>query len=118
MTPTLVVMLVLYSVMLASGQILFKMAAEAARAEGGSFFVALLFEPKFIFAVALYGLLTLLWTWILSQVPLSRAYPFVALAFVVTPVLGSLLLGERLSGTVILGTGLVLAGLMVVVYAE
>lgn len=118
MTPTLVVMLVLYSVMLASGQILFKMAAEAARAEGGSFFVALLFEPKFILAVALYGLLTLLWTWILSQVPLSRAYPLVALAFVVTPVLGSLLLGERLSGTVMLGTGLVLAGLMVVVYAE
>jgi len=118
MTPTLVVMLVLYSVMLASGQILFKMAAESAREEGGSFFIALLFEPKFIIAVALYGLLTLLWTWILSQVPLSRAYPFVALAFVVTPVLGSLLLGKRLSGTVMLGTGLVLAGLMVVVYAE
>ena len=118
MTPWLVVLLVVYSVMLASGQILFKLSAEAARERGGSVLVSLLVEPKFAIAIALYAALTLLWTWILSKVPLSRAYPFVALAFVVTPVLAHSLLGERISVGLIVGTGLVMVGLMVVVYAR
>jgi len=113
-SPGLVVSLVVYPVMLGAGQILFKMAAEAARARGGSFLGALVVQPKFILALALYGILTLLWTWILSKVPLSRAYPFVALAFVVTPVMAHLLLGERLSVGVMAGTALVFVGLVVV----
>ncbi len=118
MRPWLVAMLMAYSLMLASGQILFKMAAEDARERGGSFVVALFLQPRFILALALYGALTLLWTWILSKVPLSRAYPFVALAFVVTPILANWLLGERISGSVMVGTALVMAGLMVVVYGQ
>jgi hypothetical protein len=36
----------------------------------------------------------LIWVWFLSFTPLSRAYPFVALAFVLTPLLAVSLFGE------------------------
>jgi drug/metabolite transporter (DMT)-like permease len=117
-TTSLMVLLVLYAVLLGVGQILFKMAAETARERGGGFLLALVFEPKFIVAIILYGGLTILWTWILSKVPLSRAYPFVALAFVITPVLAHVLLGEPLPIAVIGGTVLVMLGLVVVIYAR
>ena len=42
----------------------------------------------FFVALILYAALTVLWVWILSYTPLSRAYPFLALAFALTPALG------------------------------
>ena len=43
-----------------------------------------LLNGYFFVAVILYAALTVLWVWILSFTPLSRAYPFVALAFALT----------------------------------
>ena len=48
-------------------------------------------------AVALYAAATLLWVRILTTVPLSRAYPFVALAFVLVPAAGYLFFHEAIS---------------------
>jgi drug/metabolite transporter (DMT)-like permease len=44
--------------------------------------------------LVLYGALSLFYVWILTFTPLSRAYPFVALAFALTPVLAAWLFGE------------------------
>lgn len=77
------------------------------------------FNPGSSLRLRSTGALTpILLTWILSKVPLSRAYPFVASVFVVTPILANWLLGERISGSVMVGTALVMAGLMVVVYGQ
>ena len=51
----------------------------------------------FLGAVLLYAALTVLWVWILTFTPLSRAYPFVALAFALTPLLGALVFAEPIS---------------------
>jgi drug/metabolite transporter (DMT)-like permease len=68
----------------------------------------------FLGAILLYVILTVLWVWILTFTPLSRAYPFVALAFAVTPVLGGLVFGEPIGTRLMLGIALILGGLLLV----
>ena len=55
-----------------------------------------LLNGYFFVALILYARLTVLWVWILSFTPLSRAYPFLALAFALTPALGCLVFAESL----------------------
>ena len=58
----------------------------ALRAAGGVTFAERVFglfqNGAFLAALALYLAFSVLWVWVLSFTPLSRAYPFVALAFV------------------------------------
>ena len=66
--------------------------------------------------LAAYGLSALLWLRVLAEVEVSKAYPFVALAIVLTMVLGVLVLGEvvpagRAVGAALIVVGVVLVGL-------
>jgi drug/metabolite transporter (DMT)-like permease len=73
-----------------------------------------LFNGYFIVALVLYAALTVLWVWILSFTPLARAYPFVALAFALTPALGILLFGETASLRLVIGIVLIIGGLCLI----
>ena len=58
----------------------------------------------------LYGVSAILWLFVLARLDVSLAYPFVALGFVLTMVLGATLLGEqigamRVAGTLLVGIG-------------
>ena len=55
-----------------------------------------LLNGYFFVALILYGALAVLRVWILSFTQLSRAYPFLALAFALTPALGCLVFAEPL----------------------
>ena len=109
-----ITMLCLYSLGMAVGQVLFKLAAMQANTESISAFVCSLVSSwYFIISLLLYGTLTVLWVWLLTRTPLSHAYPFVVLAFAVTPIFASLFLGERLDiwyfvSLLVIITGLVL----------
>jgi drug/metabolite transporter (DMT)-like permease len=97
---------------LAVGQILFKLSARAvAGAQGVADLLRLLQHPWFILALAVYGAATLLWVWLLREIPLTVAYPFFALSFVLVPLLGWLLLGEVVGWTYWLGIALIMAGI-------
>ena len=112
-----VLLLVAYAAGMSGGQILFKMAALRYGAGGGSLadrMLGLASNVYFISALVLYGGYAILWVWILSFTPLSRAYPFVALAFVLTPLLGGLLFGDAISLRLIAGLILILGGLFLV----
>ena len=52
--------------------------------------------------------------WVLTFTPLSRAYPFVAIAFALTPLLGALAFAEPLSARVLVGIAVVACGLFLV----
>jgi drug/metabolite transporter (DMT)-like permease len=56
-----------------------------------------LLNGYFFVALILCAAPTLLWVWILNFTPLSRAYPFLALAFALTPALGCSFFAEPLS---------------------
>ncbi|MGE5088243.1 MAG: transporter [Candidatus Levyibacteriota bacterium] len=112
-----VTLLVLYAGGMSVGQVLFKLAADRSRDDAARGFLgALLRDGYFLTAIAIYACLTLLWVWILTRVPLSRAYPFVVLSFAFTPALASWLFGESIGLWYLAGLGLVVSGLAILVW--
>jgi drug/metabolite transporter (DMT)-like permease len=109
--------LVFYATGMAGGQLLFKAAAMrfVSSATPIERILGLLLNGYFIAALLLYAALSLLWVWVLSFTPLSRAYPFVALAFALTPFLGMLAFAEPFSWRLAGGILLILCGLVLVV---
>src|SRR3982750_1621236 len=94
---------------MAIGQILFKRAARQIDPDG-QWWLELARLPTMWVAVALYAGATLLWVRILTTVPLSRAYPFAALAFVLVPAAGYLFFHEPITIRYALGTALIVIG--------
>ena len=113
---TQIALLAAYAAGMAGGQLLFKTAA--LQVPGGaplaSRLIGLLQNGYFLAAVALYAALSVLWVWVLTFTPLSRAYPFVAIAFALTPLLGGLVFAEPLSPRLLLGLAVILGGLYLV----
>ena len=112
-----ILLLVAYAAGMSGGQILFKLAALRNGADGGSLLdrlLALAFNVYFLAAMVLYAGYAVLWVWILTVIPLSRAYPFVALAFALTPLLGGLFFGDVISVRLIAGIVFILCGLFLV----
>jgi drug/metabolite transporter (DMT)-like permease len=101
---------------MAGGQLLFKAAALRYVPDGpvGERLLSIVLNSYFLGAMVLYGGLTILWVWVLTFTPLSRAYPFVALAFAITPLLGGLVFGEPIGLRLMLGIALILGGLLLV----
>jgi multidrug transporter EmrE-like cation transporter len=64
--------------------------------------------------LGLYFLGAVIWLVVLNRVPVSFAYPFVGLGFVVTAVLAWALLGEGLSAERAFGTLLVALGVVLI----
>ena len=90
------------------GQMLFKKAAlSIPDAANWQHWV---FNGWLITALALYGITTLLWIWVLRHAPLHLAYPFMGLAFLVVPVLAWALLGEPLTWQSLAGGALITGG--------
>ena len=71
-------------------------------------------NPPLLTALAVYGLATLAWVWLLRDRSLSASYPLFALSFVMVAVMGRVFLGEALSLPVLAGTSLVVAGVVVI----
>ena len=112
-----IVLLGTYAVGMSGGQVLFKMAAQRfpASAVVGEQLTSLLGNTYFFAAFALYCALAVWWVWILTFTPLSRAYPFVALAFAITPMLGGWLFDEPINLRLGFGIGAIVVGLVLVV---
>lgn len=107
-----VLLLLLFALLLSTGQVLFKVAAVTMPAiEGVGGVLAIARNPYAWIAVVLYGSATVLWIVLLQSVPLSVAYPFVALGFVVVPLAARVFFGEPLSLPYMAGVVLILGGI-------
>ena len=118
LTLSQILLLLAYAAGMSGGQVLFKMAAlryGAAQGGLGDRLLGLAFNVYFVSALVLYAAYAILWVWILSVIPLSRAYPFVALAFALTPLLAGLLFGDPISVRLIAGILFILCGLFFVI---
>ena len=76
------------------GQLLFKKAAAAIPAQ--PHITDWVLNGWLMASLALYALTTIGWVWILRNVPLHLAYPFMGLAFLIVPTLAWAFLGEPL----------------------
>jgi len=112
-----VLMLAAYAAAMAGGQLMFKLAAQRLTpgAGLGERLTELAANPWFYAAFALYCALALAWIWILTFTPLSRAYPFVALAFAITPLLGAWVFAEPVGARLVGGIVVIAIGLLLVV---
>ncbi len=106
-------LLTLTPLMIAAGQVLFKLTSERLVQSGAPFYTAL-FNPVFILALAIYGTATLLWIYVLKAVPLAYAYSFMALTFVIVPLMAALWLGEALTLKYAAGAAFIIIGLIIV----
>ena len=95
---------------LAAGQILFKITALGLKTTGSPWHASVM-EPL-VLALILYGTVTAIWVWVLQNVALSRAYPFMALSFVIVPLASWLVFGEQLDLRYLIGTTLIFFGVI------
>jgi multidrug transporter EmrE-like cation transporter len=103
--------IVLFVIMMASGQLLFKAASLSLRpAESPmSGALAAISEWKFLLALVLYAAATFLWMKILKQMPLSTAYPLaMGSTIAITFIAGMILYREPFSALKAAGTGLII----------
>lgn len=70
--------------------------------------------PQVLLGLLLYGLGAVLWLLVLARIDVSLAYPFVGMGFVLTMLLGFMLLGEPVGSLRLTGTLLVTAGVLLV----
>jgi multidrug transporter EmrE-like cation transporter len=104
------VLLVAFALLLSTGQVLFKQAAVVGN---GKPFHLTLFNGWVAAALVLYAIATGLWVWVLRTTPLSVAYPFVALGFILVPLAAHYLFAEPLDARYAIGVTLIIAGLLV-----
>jgi drug/metabolite transporter (DMT)-like permease len=98
---------------IATGQILFKLSAVSLK-KTGSFFdpstLMLLFA-----SLALYGVMTIAWIWVLQKADLGKVYPLMALAFVIVPIGSHFVFGERFQVSYFIGVAMIISGIIVAV---
>ena len=95
------------------GQLLFKLGANA-WASSGSFF-ALKTLTVLATAMALYGLTSLAWVWVLQKADLGKVYPYMALAFILVPLGSYLMFAEKFQPQYIIGVCFIAVGIVLTV---
>ena len=106
-----IIVLTAFVLILSAGQVLFKQAAVSVPAIDrlGSL-VALPKNPWLWAVLILYGVAVVLWVVILQKMPLSTAYPFTALCFIIVPLAAAIFFKEPYSVKTLFGGVLILGG--------
>lgn len=115
--------LVLFAVLAASGgQLMLKhgmqLATARVRSSGGSLVVAAATTPWVLLGLMVFAVSAVAWLAALSKVPLSLAYPFNAVSYLVILTASILVLHERANVLTWVGTVLVVSGLLMVVLSK
>ncbi len=112
MKPGHLVILALVPLVIAVGQILFKLVStgqpEVRSVPGALIYFA---DWRLWLALLLYGAATLAWLAAIRKIPINQAYMFMALSYVYLPVISWATLGERYSFAQGAGLALILVGL-------
>ncbi len=122
MTIASAVLLVFAVSTAATGQLMLKhgmqLASARAAKSGGSLVVSAATSPWILLGLAVFGISAIAWLAALSRVPLSVAYPFNALGYLVILTASILILHERANLLTWAGSLLVVSGLVIVVLSR
>ena len=112
-----VIMVLTFSIGMGLGQLLLKFSAQRQLIMSDSSWLlrllSLFSDWAFLLGIVLYALLLIYWVWLLTFLPLSRAYPFTLLSFVVAAIGGALLFQEPLTLRFVIGLAIIGVGLAV-----
>jgi drug/metabolite transporter (DMT)-like permease len=119
MTITSTALLLFAVASAATGQVMLKHGMQIATARaahsGGSLALRAATSPWVLLGLAVFGISAVAWLAALSRVPLSVAYPFNALGYLVILTASVVVLHERANVLTWLGSLLVVSGLLIVV---
>lgn len=104
--------LILVPLLIAAGQILFKLASRHIGRFDTDSVMQLWRNHYLLIALALYALGTVVWLYVLKTVPLTVAYSFMALTFCAVPLLAHYFLGETMSWRYAVGFSLIILGMV------
>lgn len=91
------------------GQVLYKFSAAAINKSGT--FLEFRAMQYFLLAVAVYGATSIIWVWILQRTQLSKIYPFMALSFIIVPLLSYFFFNEKLTPQYVMGVLIIMLGI-------
>ena len=120
---TQIVQLILFALIMSTGQFLFKKTAISLSAMNDSYpgffnffdtIARLIQIPWFYIAIFLYAFATLFWLYILQRIPLSIAYPFTASTMIWVPLIANLFFHEKLTFSYWMGAILIIAGIAII----
>lgn len=116
MTPVSFFLILLNTLILVGGQFLWKYGMQQSPGGFGSLsgVVRLFLSPYVLSGLAMYGVATVLWLYVLSRVPLSLAYPVQSLAYIIAVIGAYYVFGEPLNAAKIAGCVLILAGVSLI----
>lgn len=100
-------------ILLKSGMSSFRIAQALETGRPGQIAVEVWTSPWILGGLGLYFLGACIWLFALAKVQVSQAYPFVGIGFIITLVLGKLLMGDdvtsvRVAGTIMVAVGVAL----------
>lgn len=101
--------------LLVIGQLLFKAGTEGKTFSSITDVIKIMSSPPVLIGLVLYAFTTILWLYILSKIPISRAYPIQALAYPIVLIAASLFFDENVTVNRWIGVGIIFVGLIVVV---
>jgi multidrug transporter EmrE-like cation transporter len=111
-TTTQLARLLSFALFMAAGQVLFKkVSLMIPSLDSWRAIISLGSNVWFLLAISLYMLATFLWIDILREIPLSRAYPFIAIGFVLVPLAGYFFFAEPLNARYFAGVALIVTGI-------
>jgi undecaprenyl phosphate-alpha-L-ara4N flippase subunit ArnE len=112
MSAAHLLVLALVPLVIAVGQVLFKIVSTApAEVRGISGILVYGLDWRLWLALVLYGAATFAWLTAIRKIPINQAYLFMALSYVYLPMIAWAALGERYSFAQGAGLALILAGL-------
>jgi undecaprenyl phosphate-alpha-L-ara4N flippase subunit ArnE len=95
-----------------------QLATARAHSSGGSLVVAAATSPMVLGGLAVFAVSAIAWLAVLARVPLSIAYPFNALSYLIILTASVVLLHERANLLTWGGSLLVVSGLIIVVLSQ
>jgi multidrug transporter EmrE-like cation transporter len=122
LTIASVALLLFAVVSAATGQVMLKHGMQIASARaadsGGSLALRAATSPWVLLGLVVFGVSAIAWLAALARVPLSVAYPFNALGYIVILTASVVLLHERANVLTWVGSFMVVSGLLIVVLAK
>lgn len=117
MTIIQILLVSFFAIGMGLGQLLLKYAASrhSASAEASLFerIFHLILDWPFILGAASYAILLVFWVWLLTFIPLSRAYPFTIISIAVATIGSWFFFGETLTPKFLIGLFIIAIGLII-----
>lgn len=107
------IVLVCNIVLLLLGQTLWKFGLEKLGGLRVDNLLQVMLSPLILLGLAVYGIATVLWLWVLSRLPLSIAYPLQSLAFVFGIVIAYSIFHETVPLNRWIGAAIIVMGITV-----